>query len=156
MTQEAAAEIAVPTRRERSDPLGIAYLATIGIVMLAWIAGLGWAAIAFFGWLVSGGAGRSSLIPGQLTASAKRKEAGSWPASSLQLSPGVLSNTRGDRPAHTGRSDNGSSSCPGPDSSRGAKQPSRRRSRRWHRRSRRLRPHPRRCPRSGRPAHRRQ
>ncbi len=53
MMQEAAAEIAVPTRRERSDPLGIAYLATIGIVMLAWIAGLVWAAIAFFGWLVS-------------------------------------------------------------------------------------------------------
>src|SRR2546423_905708 len=47
MTQEAAAEIAVPTRRERSDPLGIACLATIGIVMLAWIAGLVWAAIAF-------------------------------------------------------------------------------------------------------------
>jgi hypothetical protein len=53
MMQEAAAEIAVPTRRERSDPLGIAYLATIGIVMLAWIAGLVWAAIAFFSWLVS-------------------------------------------------------------------------------------------------------
>ena len=53
MTQEAAAEIAVPTQRERSDPLGIAYLATIGIVMLAWIAGLVWAAIAFFNWLVS-------------------------------------------------------------------------------------------------------
>jgi hypothetical protein len=53
MTQEAAAEIAVPTRRERSDPLGIAYLATIGIVMLAWIAGLVWAAIAFFNWVVS-------------------------------------------------------------------------------------------------------
>jgi hypothetical protein len=53
MTQEAAAEIAVPAPRERSDPHGIAYLATIGIVMLAWIAGLVWAAIAFFGWLVS-------------------------------------------------------------------------------------------------------
>lgn len=53
MTQKAAAEIAVPTRRERSDPLGIAYLATIGIVILAWIAGLVWAAIAFFSWLVS-------------------------------------------------------------------------------------------------------
>jgi hypothetical protein len=44
---------AAPTQRERSDPLGIAYLATIGIVMLAWIAGLVWAAIAFFNWLVS-------------------------------------------------------------------------------------------------------
>jgi hypothetical protein len=53
MTQEAAAEIPVPARGERSDPLGIAYLATIGIVMLAWIAGLVWAAIAFFSWLVS-------------------------------------------------------------------------------------------------------
>ena len=52
MTQEAAAEIAVPAPRERSDPLGIAYLATIGIVMRAWIAGLVWAAIAFFNWLV--------------------------------------------------------------------------------------------------------
>jgi hypothetical protein len=53
MTQEAAAEVAAPTQRERSDPLGIAYLATIGIVMLAWIAGLVWAAIAFFNWVVS-------------------------------------------------------------------------------------------------------
>jgi hypothetical protein len=52
MTQEAAAEVAVRTQRERSDPLGIACLATIGIVMLAWIAGLVWAAIAFFNWLV--------------------------------------------------------------------------------------------------------
>jgi hypothetical protein len=53
MTQEAAAEVAVPTRRERSDSLGIACLATVGIAMLAWIAGLVWAAITFFSWLVS-------------------------------------------------------------------------------------------------------
>ena len=53
MTQEAAAEVNVARQRERSDLLGNAYLATIGIVMLAWIAGLVWAAIAFFNWLVS-------------------------------------------------------------------------------------------------------
>ncbi|MBR0958873.1 hypothetical protein [Bradyrhizobium japonicum] len=53
MTRKAAAEIVVPTQRHRSDLLGIAYLGTIAIVMLAWIAGLVWAAIAFFSWLVS-------------------------------------------------------------------------------------------------------
>jgi len=29
------------------------YLGTIGVVMVAWIAGLVWASIAFFDWLVS-------------------------------------------------------------------------------------------------------
>ncbi|WP_262048206.1 hypothetical protein [Bradyrhizobium sp. Bra78] len=53
MTREAAADVDVRTQRERSDLLGIACLATIGIVMLAWIAGLVWAAMAFFSWLVS-------------------------------------------------------------------------------------------------------
>ncbi|APG12145.1 hypothetical protein JQ582_04150 [Bradyrhizobium japonicum] len=52
MTQEAAAEAHVPTRRARPDLFGATFLATIGIVMLAWIAGLVWAAIAFFNWLV--------------------------------------------------------------------------------------------------------
>ena len=51
MAQQAAAN--VPTRRSRIDLLGIAYLGTIGIVMLAWIAGLVWGAMAFFNWLVS-------------------------------------------------------------------------------------------------------
>lgn len=44
MTQEAAASANVPTQRQRSDLLGIAYL--------AWIAGLVWGAMAFFNWLV--------------------------------------------------------------------------------------------------------
>ncbi|MBR1288077.1 hypothetical protein QIH93_18190 [Bradyrhizobium ottawaense] len=52
MKQEAAAPANVPTRRQRTDLLGIAYLGTIGIVMLTWIAGLVWGAIAFFNWLV--------------------------------------------------------------------------------------------------------
>ncbi|EJN15453.1 hypothetical protein PMI42_00983 [Bradyrhizobium sp. YR681] len=53
MTQEAAAEAQIPTRRESSDLFGVALLATIGIVMLAWIGGLVWGAMAFFNWLVS-------------------------------------------------------------------------------------------------------
>ena len=52
MTQEATAEAYVPTRRVRLDLFGATFLATIGIVMLAWIAGLVWVAIAFFNWLV--------------------------------------------------------------------------------------------------------
>lgn len=53
MTRQAAASADVPTQRQKSDLLGIAYLGTIGIVMLAWIAGLVWGAITFFNWLVS-------------------------------------------------------------------------------------------------------
>lgn len=53
MTQEAAAEARVPTSRDRSDLLGVTFLATIGIVMLGWVGGLVWAAISFFNWLVS-------------------------------------------------------------------------------------------------------
>jgi hypothetical protein len=53
MTREAAAEAHVPTQRERSDLFSVTLLATIGIVMLAWIAGLVWGAMAFFNWLVS-------------------------------------------------------------------------------------------------------
>ncbi|RXH23474.1 MULTISPECIES: hypothetical protein [Bradyrhizobium] len=53
MTQEAAASANAPTQRQRGDLLGIAYLGTIAIVMLAWIAGLVWGAMAFFNWLVA-------------------------------------------------------------------------------------------------------
>jgi hypothetical protein len=53
MTQEAAAETQVPTPRERPDLFGATLLATIGIAMLAWIAGLVWGTMVFFNWLVS-------------------------------------------------------------------------------------------------------
>jgi len=53
MTQEAAASANAPTRRQKGNLPGLAYLGSIGIVMLAWIAGLVWGAIAFFNWLVS-------------------------------------------------------------------------------------------------------
>ncbi|OPY95727.1 hypothetical protein A5906_07075 [Bradyrhizobium sacchari] len=53
MAQQAAAEARAPTQRQRSDLFGIACLAAIGLVMLAWIAGLVWGAMAFFNWLVS-------------------------------------------------------------------------------------------------------
>ncbi|MCK1622446.1 hypothetical protein IVA87_01975 [Bradyrhizobium sp. 147] len=53
MTHKAAAEVVVPTQRQGSALLGIAYLGTITILMLAWIGGLVWAAMAFFNWLVS-------------------------------------------------------------------------------------------------------
>ncbi|UFS86762.1 hypothetical protein LPJ38_24215 [Bradyrhizobium daqingense] len=53
MTHKAAADVVVPTPRQRPDLLGITYLGTITIVMLAWIGGLVWASIAFFNWLVS-------------------------------------------------------------------------------------------------------
>ena len=43
----------VPTQPVRSDPFGVVFLATIAVVMLAWIAGLVWAAMAFFNWLVA-------------------------------------------------------------------------------------------------------
>jgi len=53
MTQEAAAETQVPTARGRPDLVGATLLATIGIVMLAWIGGLVWGVMVFFNWLVS-------------------------------------------------------------------------------------------------------
>ncbi|MGY8705051.1 hypothetical protein RAD16_04815 [Bradyrhizobium sp. 18BD] len=53
MTQEAAAEARVPTQPSRPDSFGITFVATIAVVMLAWIAGLVWAAMAFFNWLVA-------------------------------------------------------------------------------------------------------
>jgi len=53
MTRKAATEVIVPPQRHRMGPRGVAYLGTIGAVMVAWIAGLVWASIAFFDWLVS-------------------------------------------------------------------------------------------------------
>ncbi|WP_025036199.1 hypothetical protein [Bradyrhizobium sp. DOA9] len=53
MTRKAATEVIVPTQRHRMGLRGVAYLGTIGVVMVAWIAGLVWASIAFFDWLVS-------------------------------------------------------------------------------------------------------
>ena len=53
MTQETATEADLPAPRQRSDLLGIAYLGTIAVAMLAWISGLVWGAMAFFSWLVS-------------------------------------------------------------------------------------------------------
>jgi len=53
MRQNAAAQAGIPAQRQRPDLFGIACIATIGIVMLAWIAGLVWGAMAFFNWLVS-------------------------------------------------------------------------------------------------------
>jgi hypothetical protein len=53
MTHKSAAQVVVPTERQKPDLLGIAYLGTITVVMLAWIGGLVWAAIAFFSRLVS-------------------------------------------------------------------------------------------------------
>lgn len=48
-----AAEVHLPAPERKRDPVGIIPFATIGIVMLAWISGLVWGAIAFFSWLVS-------------------------------------------------------------------------------------------------------
>ncbi|MGY8631804.1 hypothetical protein RAD15_04790 [Bradyrhizobium sp. 14AA] len=53
MRQQTATEAHARTGRERSDLFGVTVLATIGVVMLAWVAGLVWAAIAFFDWLVA-------------------------------------------------------------------------------------------------------
>ncbi len=53
MTQDAAAEAHVPTQQRRPELVGVTFLATIGIVMLAWLTGLVWGAMAFMTWLVS-------------------------------------------------------------------------------------------------------
>ena len=53
MTRDAAAEAHIPTRRVRPDLIGPTFLATIGDVKLAWIAGLVWATVTVFNWLVS-------------------------------------------------------------------------------------------------------
>jgi hypothetical protein len=39
--------------RRLADLLGVAYLATLGVVMTVWVAGLVWAAVAVVGWMVS-------------------------------------------------------------------------------------------------------
>jgi len=55
MTQEAEAatraDAAASSRK--TDLHGLAFLATIAIVMTAWICALVWAAMAFLSWLVS-------------------------------------------------------------------------------------------------------
>jgi hypothetical protein len=54
MTQEAEAVTRADTASSRKADLhGLAFLATIAIVMTAWIGGLVWAAMAFLSWLVS-------------------------------------------------------------------------------------------------------
>lgn len=56
MTQEAetaATEAALQTPPRRADLLGLAYLATVGIVMTAWIGGLVWTAVTLVMWLMS-------------------------------------------------------------------------------------------------------
>jgi hypothetical protein len=56
MTQEteaAAPNANRPAPRQAPDLLGVAYLATIGIVMTAWIGGLIWAAMAVRWWIAS-------------------------------------------------------------------------------------------------------
>ena len=40
------------TPRPSRDLLGVAYLATIGVVMVAWIGGLIWAGVAVVSWLI--------------------------------------------------------------------------------------------------------
>ena len=49
----AAPEAEPRAPRRTSDMLGIAYLATLAIVMTIWVGGLIWAAISVFEWVVS-------------------------------------------------------------------------------------------------------
>ena len=49
----AAPEAEPRATRRASDLLGIAYLATLGIVMTIWVGGLIWAAISVFEWVLS-------------------------------------------------------------------------------------------------------
>jgi hypothetical protein len=56
MTPEAEAtapEAESRAPRQGPDLLGVAFLATIGIAMIAWIGGLIWAATAVVQWLMS-------------------------------------------------------------------------------------------------------
>lgn len=56
MTQEAetaAPEATTQPPHRSPDLLGPAYLATLGIVMTAWIGGLVWAAVTVLNWLMS-------------------------------------------------------------------------------------------------------
>jgi hypothetical protein len=47
------AEAQAPTSTRKADLPGFAFLATIAVVMTAWIGALVWAAMAFLNWLVS-------------------------------------------------------------------------------------------------------
>lgn len=49
--QQAAAQTSASSRK--AELHGLAFLATIAIVMTAWIGALVWAAMAFLSWLVS-------------------------------------------------------------------------------------------------------
>ncbi|MFT4116618.1 hypothetical protein [Bradyrhizobium sp.] len=53
MAPEVAAEADVSTERQKPDLLGIACLATMGIVTVAWIGFLIWGASAVLSWLTS-------------------------------------------------------------------------------------------------------
>lgn len=55
MTQdaEAAPEPKVPTPHRSTSLLGLAYIATTGVVMTAWIGGLIWAGVEVVKWLIS-------------------------------------------------------------------------------------------------------
>ena len=46
-------EAPAPAPTRKADLHGLAFLATIAIVMTAWIGALVWAAMAFLSWLVS-------------------------------------------------------------------------------------------------------
>lgn len=55
MTQEAeaASEVGAATSPRKADIFGLALLATIGIVMTAWIGGLIWLAMVILNWLTA-------------------------------------------------------------------------------------------------------
>jgi hypothetical protein len=53
MTQKAEAAAQAEASSRTTDPLGLVLLATIVLVMTAWIGCLVWAAMAFLTWLVS-------------------------------------------------------------------------------------------------------
>jgi hypothetical protein len=48
-----ASQVEPHAPRRLADLLGIAYLATLGIVMTIWVGGLIWAAVAVVEWMVS-------------------------------------------------------------------------------------------------------
>jgi hypothetical protein len=53
MTQKAEAATQAGASPRKTDLLGLVLLATIIMVMAAWIGGLVWAAMTFLNWLVS-------------------------------------------------------------------------------------------------------
>ncbi|MGV7216839.1 hypothetical protein [Bradyrhizobium sp. UFLA05-112] len=50
--EAAATDADAQAPRRSRDLLGFAYLATIGVVMVAWIGGLIWAGVAVVRWLI--------------------------------------------------------------------------------------------------------